>query len=149
MDAIDPTRIDDTARLLAYLHPAFMVATLALVFLALREGIRIRKLRQSRKPMPREMRSRHLALAKPAVAMVLVGAIGGVVSMVELRARAPFGTFHALAGGLCVTLFGAAAYIGHRLEARTSRAVEAHAWLGLAGTLAAALTSLAGFVLLP
>jgi len=149
VDPTDPTRVDETAKLLAYLHPAFMVATITLVLVVLREGIRMRKLRLARKPVSRALRDRHTKLAKPAVAMVMVGLLGGVVSIVELRARAPLGTFHAFAALLSASLFGAAAWIGHRIEARKSRAVEAHGWLGLAATLAAALASLGGFVLLP
>jgi len=90
-----------------------------------------------------------LRLAKPAVVVVLVGFVGGPLSMFFLRDRTPFTTLHALLGTLEASLFVAAAVLGHRIEEGTSRAADAHGMLGVAAFLAAAGAAIAGFVLLP
>ena len=46
-------------------------------------------------------------------------------------------------------LFGAAALVGHRIEEGRSKAFDVHALLGLLAVLAAAVTAVAGFALLP
>ena len=126
-----------------------MVASLALAFAALRAGLALRRARLARRPPPREARRRHLRLAKPAVALLLVGFLLGPVSAVALRGWTPFETLHGLAGLAAAALFVAAALQGHRLEGGRVSARGAHALLGALALLVAAVAAVAGFVLLP
>jgi len=126
-----------------------MSLALALVFLALRAGLRMRGARQKQAPRPQGLLARHVALARPAVLLAGLGLLSGPASAVLLRDWAPLQTLHgglALAGGV---LLLAAGVLGQRLKAGTSRSVETHARLGLLGALVAALAAFAGFVLLP
>ncbi len=126
-----------------------MLASLLLAGLALRSGLALRRSRQRRERRSSELRPRHLRLAKPAVALILSGGLLGLLSSLWLRGWEPLRSFHgALAVGV-VALCSAAAVLGHRLEEGKSRAFDAHAWLGLAAFLLAALASVAGFSLLP
>jgi hypothetical protein len=150
IDPSDPTGHDAVARALAYLHPAWMIASLGLALLALRAGLGLRRARlvARRPPNPAELR-RHLRVAKPAVWLLAAGFALGPLSMWWLRGRAPFATAHALAGVLAIALFAAAAWIGRRLEHGRSSAAGLHALLATLGVLFGALAAAAGFVLLP
>lgn len=136
-------------RVLAYVHPAWMLLSLTLAGLALRSGLALRRSRRGRGRRTPGMRARHLRLAKPAVALVLAGFVLGPISAVWLRGMDPFGTFHAWAGVVAAALFAATAALGHRIEEGHSRAYDAHALLAATACLAAALTAVAGFILLP
>ncbi len=126
-----------------------MVTSLGLAALALRAGLALRRSRLGRQPRESGMRRAHLRVAKPAVVMILLGFIGGPVSVWWLRGWEPFGSFHALLGTLVATLFAAAALAGRRIETGRSRSFDAHALLGGLALLLAALAAVAGFVLLP
>ncbi len=126
-----------------------MVLSIALALLAFRVGLRIRRARATRRPPPRGAREAHLRLARPAVALVLIGAAGGPLSSWWLRGWTPFGTFHGLLGAACALLFFCAWRLGRRLEAGDLDAREAHARLGALAVLGAAVAAIAGFVLLP
>jgi len=126
-----------------------MLIGLALAVLALRAGLAMRGRRLSRARHSAELLRRHLALAKPAVLLVLAGFVGGPVSAVLLRGWEPFGSLHSALGGLAALLFAAAAWVGSGLERRRGGRASTHGALGLAAVLLAALASMAGFVLLP
>jgi hypothetical protein len=126
-----------------------MLTSLALAGLALRRGLQMRRLRQAGKPPGRDLWRSHLRVAKPAVALLSVGLVGGPLSAWWLRDWQPFATFHAYLGLLTAGLFLAAGYLGWRLSRGESRAVEVHGWLGLVAFLIAGLASMAGLVLLP
>ncbi len=126
-----------------------MAASIVLAAFALRAGLALRRARRSKLPRTRTMRSAHLRLAKPAVAFVLVGFVGGPLSSLLLRDWRPFEKFHGWLGLLVAGLFAAVAVLGRRLERGRSRAFEAHALLGLLAVALAALAAVAGFVLLP
>jgi hypothetical protein len=145
----DPAAHEGLARWLAYAHPVWMLAALALSALALRSGLALRSAR--RRGVRREPgeRRRHLARAKPAVAMLVIGFAGGPLSMAFLRGREPFGTAHAWIGTLALALFVAAAVLGRRLEHGRGRSLDAHAALAVLAALTAAAAALTGFVLLP
>lgn len=134
---------------LAYGHPLWMVASLALAAVALRTGLALRRARTRRGRKTSAMRRAHLRVAKPAAVLVLVGFVGGPLSAAYLRGWEPFGSFHAWLGLLAAGLFGAAAAVGHRIEEGRSRRFDAHALLGMLAMLAAAIAAVAGFVLLP
>ena len=95
------------------------------------------------------LRLKHLRIAKPAVVLLLVGFLGGPLSAVWLRGWDPFDSFHGWLGLLVAGLFGAAAVVGHRIEEGRSKAFDVHALLGVLAVLAAAVTAVAGFALLP
>jgi Protein of unknown function (DUF4079) len=126
-----------------------MLFAVGLALLTLRAGLAVRRARLGRTPRDPSLRRRHLRLAKPAVALVLIGFLAGPLSAVWLRGWEPFHSFH---GGLGVTvaaLFTAAAVMGRRLERGRGSARTAHAWLGALAVLGAAVAAVAGFVLLP
>lgn len=145
----DPAAHEGLARWLAYGHPLWMLAALGLAGFALRSGLALRRARRLRARRDPADRRRHLARAKPAVAMLAVGFAGGPLSMAWLRGRDPFGTAHAWIGVLALALFLAAALLGRRLEQGRSRALDAHALLAGLAMLVAAASALTGFVLLP
>jgi hypothetical protein len=126
-----------------------MLLSLGLAFLALRAGLALRRTRLRRSGRTPDLRARHLRLAKPAVAMVTAGFVGGLVSWVWLRGGEMLGSFHGLVGLLVMACFLAAAVLGHRIEAGRSRALDAHALFGGLAVLLAALAAVAGFALLP
>lgn len=145
----DPGVGDAWLRALAYGHPLWMIAAIAAAAAAARSGLRMRHARRLGAPRGRDDRRRHLRVAKLAVAMLMAGAIGGPLSMVWLRDRAPFETAHAWVGLLAIALYGAAAILGRRLERGRGRPVDAHALLALLALLASGVAAIAGFVLLP
>ena len=127
-----------------------MVLSLLLCGAALRAGLVLRRSRRFRKPRPRGAREAHLRLAKPAIAVVLLGFVGGPVSAVVLRDWDPFRSFHGVVGLIAAALFVAAAVLGRRLERGAApRPFDAHALAGLLAMLAALVAAVAGFVLLP
>jgi hypothetical protein len=145
----DPAAQDGFVRALAYAHPLWMLASIALAALALRSGLALRSARRRGvRRRPEELR-RHLALAKPAIAFVAIGFLGGPLSMAFLRGREPFATAHGWIGMTALALFVAAFVLGRRLEQGRGRPLDAHAALATLAVLAAAAAALTGFVLLP
>jgi hypothetical protein len=146
---IDPTGQESLARGLAWLHPAWMVASLLVAAGALRAGLVLRRARRGKLASGRDARRRHLRWAKAAVVLVGLGFLGGPLSMHFLRGRPPFETLHALLGCLAAGLFVTTALLGRRLEAYRGTSRDLHAGLGVAALLAAAAAAVAGLVLLP
>ncbi len=126
-----------------------MAVGLAFAAGALRTGLRIRSSRVQRVRREPDLRRKHLRLAKTAVVLVLVGSVGGPLSMVFLRGRPPFATAHAWVGLSAVVLFAATAWFGRELEQNRRRERDTHAALALLSALAAAAAFVTGFVLLP
>ncbi len=126
-----------------------MVASLGVVALALRAGLRLRRARYGREPRTPDLLRSHLRFAKPAIALICVGFLAGPISAAWLRGWTPFATFHAWLGVLAAALFLAVAILGRRLERHRGRPVDAHAVLAGLAVLAAAVAVVAGLVLLP
>ncbi len=126
-----------------------MVASLGVVALALRAGLRLRRARYGREPRTPDLLRSHLRLAKPAIALICVGFLAGPISAAWLRGWTPFATFHAWLGVLAAARFLAVAILGRRLERHRGRPVDAHAILAGLAVLAAAVAVVAGLVLLP
>ena len=83
--------------------------------------------------------------------MVLIGVgfLAGPASALWLRDWTPFASFHSWLGLLAALLFALTAVLGRRLERGRGRPIQAHALLGGAAVLVAAVAAVAGFVLLP
>jgi hypothetical protein len=126
-----------------------MTAAVLACGLALRSGMAMRRSRRFRTRRAPGLREKHLALAKPAVAAIVLGFIAGPISSLWLRDWEPLRTFHAWVGITAAALFIAGMLLGRRLEGGRSRAFDAHALLGLLAMLAALVAFVAGFVLLP
>ena len=146
---MDPTGYDETFRWLAWIHPAWMVLALGLAWLALRSGLGIRRMRSQRAKGLVALRASHLRIAKPAVALIAIGSVGGPISSWWLREWTPFATFHAWAGIAALAAFVALAVIGRRLEEGRAAARPVHARLALLAALLGGLAAASGFVLLP
>ena len=147
-----PAEQDPLAFWLAHAHPAAMLVALLLAGAALRKGLAMRKRRIAGDPPQRSLLVSHLRMAKPAVALVLLGLISGPVSSVWLRDWSPFETFHGLLAGLAGLLFAAAGWWGWRLEKgrlRREDGANLHGLLGTVAMLLGALAAAAGMVLLP
>jgi hydrogenase-4 membrane subunit HyfE len=126
-----------------------MLSSLVLAGLALRVGLVMRRRRQQGARREAALILRHLRWAKPAVILILIGFVGGPISSYLLRGWQPFERLHGYLALLVVGLFSITGVLGLRLERGRGRPVEAHAWLALIAMLAAAVTAVAGFVLLP
>jgi Protein of unknown function (DUF4079)/Eukaryotic cytochrome b561 len=147
--SVDPTLRDPLLRWLAYAHPVWMVAALALCLAALRAGLALRRARLSRRPPPRGARRAHLRLAKPAVVALLVGFAGGPASALWLRGWTPVSSLHGVLGVVAAALFAATAVLGRRLEHGRRAARAAHARTAALAVLAGLVAAAAGFALLP
>ena len=97
-----------------------MAVSLALAVLALRAGLALRRARRGLGARRPGARRTHLRLAKPAIALLLVGLLAGPPSAVALRGWDPFETLHSWLGLLVAGLFAAAFVLGRRLEPPSS-----------------------------
>jgi len=146
---VTPEDPEALTRALAWVHPAWMLASIVAAATALRLGLRLRRARLAGARRPPELRRQHLRIARPAVVALLVGFALGPISAVALRGFEPFDTFHGAVGVATAALFACAAWLGHRLAVGRSHARDLHALLGGLAVLCAALAAVAGFVLLP
>jgi hypothetical protein len=146
---VTPEAPEDLARALAWAHPTWMLLSIGAVVVALRHGLRLRRARLAGARRDPELRRRHLLVARPAVAAILVGFTAGPISAVALRGFEPFDSFHAALGIAVAALLAATAWLGHRIAQGRSRARDLHALLGGLGVLLSALAAVAGFILLP
>lgn len=126
-----------------------MVVSLLLAGAALREGLSLRRARALRRPPPPGARRRHLRLARPALTLICVGFLGGLISAVWLRGFSPLRTFHALLACVALALFLGAGRLGARLARGDADARALHARLGAGAVLVSIAAAIAGFVLLP
>ena len=126
-----------------------MTGALTVAWLAFRSGMTLRRTRQQGGTAGAAVRRRHLRLGRPAVLLVLIGAIGGPLSAWWLRSWTPFQTFHAWAGLACLAAFLFLAVAGLRLERGELAVRPLHARVALLAVLLAALSAISGFVLLP
>ena len=145
----DRTGQDALAFYLAYAHPAFMLASLALALLALRAGLRMRSARRLGAARDGRTFARHLRLAKLALTLLPLGFAAGIASAVWLRGWDALGSAHGWVASGALALFFATGWLGRRLELRESEARDAHALLGVLAALCAAAAFGTGFVLLP
>jgi hypothetical protein len=126
-----------------------MIGSLALAAAALREGLALRRARRLGQRREAARYRRHLARAKPALALLALGFAGGIASSLWLRGWQALETAHGAIAVAALTCFLATGALGHRLEHGASRAVEWHARLAGASILLAAAALGTGLVLLP
>lgn len=126
-----------------------MLIALSLTLLALRSGLEMRRRRLSKRPGDRKLRSRHLLLAKVAVALVLLALLSGPASSYFLRDWTPLQTLHGWVGLGAALAFGSTGFLGRKLEAGSLEHRELHARFALLCALSAGLAFATGFVLLP
>lgn len=134
-------------RWLAYLHPALMIAVLALALFVLREGLRIRRARLARTAFDSR---RHRRFARVLVPLVAGGALAGLLSMGWLRDRPLAESVHFPLASGAMLLIVAAGGIGLWLERGAPlRARTVHALCGAVGVLLALGAAVAGMAILP
>lgn len=138
-----------TLRLLAFVHPIWMLASLALALATARLGLEIRKRRGSGRPVDGALRARHLRFGQSAIALVWVGFGLGALSMVALRERAAFDSFHGILGIVVGGLFAWTGLSGRALARGDASARGLHRGVAAASIAAALLSAVAGFALLP
>jgi hypothetical protein len=138
-----------TLRLLAFGHPLWMLASLALAVATARLGLEIRRRRAAGRPIGAALRGRHLRLGRAAIALVWVGFGLGAISMVALRDRAAFESFHGILGIIVSGLFAWTGWTGRALARGDGSVRGLHRGVAAASIAVALLSAVAGFVLLP
>jgi hypothetical protein len=143
--------MDDTTifRALAFVHPAWMVSTLTMAIVTARLGLEIRRRRMNGRRVGGELRTRHLRFGKRTLAMVGVGFLAGPVSMLLLRDRDPFESFHGILGIIVLGLFAWTGWSGRVLAAGNRDVRDIHRIAAASSVAAAMLSAVAGFILLP
>ncbi|MBW2313128.1 MAG: DUF4079 family protein [Deltaproteobacteria bacterium] len=126
-----------------------MVGGIVMALLAMRAGVEVRRARARGFGRISDLRRAHVRLAKFAVPVVVLGFVGGPVSMFFLRSREPFGTLHAVLGLTVATLFIATAVWGRQVEQGRLDAAALHGRLALAAVVGAGAAAITGMVLLP
>jgi hypothetical protein len=145
----DATGHDALSFYLAYVHPVWMLATIALALITLRAGLELRGARRRGQRRSAASYRAHLKLAKPTLLLLGVGFLAGVASSVGLRGWSAFASAHGLVALSALGLFAATGILGHRLERGISRSPDLHGILALLSILAATAAFGTGFILLP
>jgi hypothetical protein len=138
-----------TLRVLAFVHPVWMVVALASAVATARLGLAIRRLRLNGQRVGRELRDRHLAFGRRTLWMIAVGFAAGPLSMALLRDRSPFESFHAILGIIVLGLFAWTGWSGRALARGRREARDIHRIAAASSIAASMLSAIAGFVLLP
>jgi hypothetical protein len=143
--------MDDSTivRLLAFVHPAWMVSTLGMAMVTARLGLEIRRRRMSERPVGGDLRGRHLRSGKRTLVMVGIGFLAGPISMALLRDRSPFDSFHGILGIIVLGLFAWTGWSGRALAAGNRDARDIHRIAAALSVAAGMLSAVAGFILLP
>jgi hypothetical protein len=136
-------------RVLAFAHPAWMVATLGMAIATARLGLEIRRRRSKGRPVGGELRSRHLRFGKRTILMVGIGFVTGPLSMFLLRGRDPFDSLHGILGIIVLGLFAWTGWSGRALARGARDARDIHRIAAASSVAAAMLSAVAGFILLP
>ena len=136
-------------RVLAFGHPLWMVASLAIAIATARLGLIIRRRRAKREKVDRALRDRHLRLGKTAITMIAVGFVSGPLSMLFFRQREWLDSFHSILGIIVLGLFAWTGWSGRALARGNRDARDIHR-IAAAGAIGFAfVAAVAGFVLLP
>ncbi|MFP6655581.1 MAG: DUF4079 family protein [Myxococcota bacterium] len=136
-------------RTLAFVHPAWMVASLAMAIWTARLGLEIRRRHRIGQAVGSALRRRHLRSGKRAIAMVAFGFMLGPTSMLFLRDQNPFDSFHGILGVIVLGLFIWTGWSGRSLAAGQREARNIHRIAAASSLAAAMFAAVAGFILLP
>lgn len=142
----------DEARLLhwlAFFHPAWMLASLALALATARLGLQIRRRRAAGRGAGSGLRARHLRFGRLTLAAVGTGFVLGPLSMFFLRGRGLFESFHGVLGIIVLGLFAWTGWSGRALRRGRPEARDIHRIAAACSIAAAMLSAVAGFILLP
>jgi len=142
----------DEARLLhwlAFFHPAWMVASLTWALATARLGLAIRRRRAVGQGVGRGLRDRHLRFGRITLAAVGTGFVLGPLSMLFLRERGLFESFHGVLGIIVLGLFAWTGWSGRALRRGQPDARDVHRIAAASSIAAAMLSAVAGFILLP
>ena len=143
--------MDETSifRALAFVHPVWMVTTLATALATARLGLEIRRRRVNGRPVGGELRVRHLRFGRRTLLMIGIGFLAGPASMALLRNRDPFESFHGILGLIVLGLFAWTGWSGRALANGNRDARDIHRIAAASSVAAAMLSAIAGFILLP
>jgi len=136
-------------RMLAFVHPAWMVSTLVMAVWTARLGPEIRRQRRNGRSVGGDLRKRHLRFGKRTLVMVAIGFFAGPLSMALLRDRDPFGSLHGILGIIVLGLFAWTGWSGRALANGDQDARDIHRIAAASSVGAAMLSAVAGFILLP
>lgn len=138
--------------MLAYVHPLWQLAALALAAYVLALGLRLRGLRRRGRFAERaRLVGRHARLGLVFVAALAVGLTGGPVTMAFVRHDPVLRSAHAFFAGLAVIPLAVGAILGWRLwrGRATPAARDLHVFCMGLGLLLALVTLMLGLDLLP
>lgn len=136
-------------RIAAFVHPAWMVASLALALNTARLGLEIRRRRRLAQPVGSSLRERHLRSGRASLYCVGLGSLLGPLSMVLLRDRPAFESFHGILGLIVLGLFAWTGWSGRALARGVAASRDIHRIAAAASIAAAFFAAVAGFILLP
>lgn len=136
-------------RVLAFGHPLWMIVSIGFALTTARLGLEIRRRRAKGDKPGKALRERHLRFGKIAIAMVVVGFLAGPPSMLLLRERPWFDSFHSILGLIGLGLFLWTGATGRSLARGNAEARDVHRIAAAAAIASALLSSVAGFTLLP
>jgi hypothetical protein len=136
-------------RVLAFVHPLWMLASLGLAVATASLGLRMRRRRAAGLRVDAELRRRHLRWGRTTLVGLAVGFALGPTSMVWLRGEPAFDSFHGVLGLIAAGLFAWTGWSGRALSRGDREARSVHRLAAAAGLGFALLAAIAGFVLLP
>lgn len=136
-------------RVAAFVHPAWMVASLASAIQTARLGLEIRRCRRLAQPVSPALRARHLRFGRASLYAIAIGFTMGPLSMIFLRSRPGFDSFHSVLGLIVLGLFSWTGWTGRALSRGDASAREIHRIAAGSAIASAAFAAVAGFILLP
>ncbi len=136
-------------RVLAFMHPVWMVFSLVCAVATARLGLEIRRRRMIGRAVGRELRDRHLRFGQRTLVIVGIGFLAGPFSMLFLRDRDPFDSFHGILGIIVVGLYAWTGWSGRSLAKGKTDARDVHRIAAASSVAASMLSAIAGFILLP
>jgi hypothetical protein len=136
-------------RVLAFVHPIWMVTSLVMAIVTASLGLEIRRRHRRGRPVGGELRRRHLRFGKRTLILVGMGFVLGPVSMVFLRGRDLLDSFHGILGLVVLGLFAWTGWSGRALSQGEEDVRDIHRIAAASSVAAAMLSAVAGFILLP
>lgn len=136
-------------RVLAFVHPIWMVTSLAMAIATAKLGLEIRKCRLAGQSTGALRRRRHLRFGKATMGLVAIGFAIGPLSMILLRDRPAFDSFHGILGIIVAGLFAWTGWSGRALSRGNQEARDIHRIAAASSLGAAFVSAVAGFILLP